>query len=223
MSKIKFWQMIGRGTRTCDDLKILSPSNAYFERRTNESSRQLYQSKQGFLIFDVCGAFSFFKMNPEGREDRSDQILSLNQKIFMEKVALFKAMQFRYAMLPQEDKDMYGALRDSLVAEVASLNRNYIGVQRSLQVIEKYSELAGWEHFTQGKFVEVKKQVAPQAPQAVLPAQSPFAAHQPVQAPTIPPMAPQMQATQAMLQSIYNLLQPLFAANMAQSVTQRVQ
>lgn len=161
MSKIKFWQMIGRGTRTCDDLKIVSPSNAYFERRTNDSSRQLYQAKQGFLIFDVCGAFSFFKMNPEGREDRTDQILSLNQKIFMEKVALFKAMQFRYAMLPQEDKDMYGALRDSLVAEVASLNRNYIGVQRSLQVIEKYSELAGWEHFTQGKFIEVKKQVAP--------------------------------------------------------------
>lgn len=64
---------------------------------------------------------------------------------------------------------------------------------------------------------------AQQAPQAALPAQSPFAAQQPIQAPTAPQMVPQMQATQAMLQSIYNLLQPLFAANTAQSSTQRVQ
>lgn len=62
-----------------------------------------------------------------------------------------------------------------------------------------------------------------QTPQVAPPAQSPFAEQQPIQAPTTPSMAPQMQATQAMLQSIYNLLQPLFAANMAQSVTQRVQ
>lgn len=64
---------------------------------------------------------------------------------------------------------------------------------------------------------------AQQTPQTALPAQSPFAAQQPIQAPTAPQIAPQMQATQAMLQSIYNLLQPLFAANTAQSVTQRVQ
>lgn len=62
-----------------------------------------------------------------------------------------------------------------------------------------------------------------QTPQVAPPAQSPFAEQQPIQAPATPSMAPQMQATQAMLQSIYNLLQPLFAANMAQSVTQRVQ
>ena len=64
---------------------------------------------------------------------------------------------------------------------------------------------------------------AQQTPQTALLAQSPFTAQQPVQAPVASQMAPQTQATQAMLQSIYNLLQPLFAANMAQSVTQRVQ
>lgn len=161
MSKIKFWQMIGRGTRLCNDIKVVSPSKAYFERMTNDTSRQFYQDKQGFLIFDVCNVFNFFKLNPDGREDKTDQVLSLNQKIFMEKVALYKAMQSRYSMLTPEDKDMYVAIRDSLISEVASLNRNYIGVQNNLQYVEKYSDLANWGNFNQQKFVEIKKYIAP--------------------------------------------------------------
>lgn len=67
---------------------------------------------------------------------------------------------------------------------------------------------------------------AQQAPQAVLPAQSPFAAQRPVQAPqapTTPQMAPQTQVPQVTLQDLFNLMQQLLMANMAQSVTQRVQ
>lgn len=64
------------------------------------------------MIFDVCNVFNFFKLNPDGREDKTDGVLSLNQKIFMEKVALFKAMQSRYAMLTPEDKDMYVSLSE---------------------------------------------------------------------------------------------------------------
>lgn len=139
----------------------MSPSKAYFERMTNDNSRQFYQNKQGFLIFDVCNVFNFFKLNPDGREDKTDGVLSLNQKIFMEKVALFKAMQSRYAMLTPEDKDMYVAIRDGFVDEISSLNRNYIGVQNNLKYVEKYSDIANWENFNQQKFTEVKKYIAP--------------------------------------------------------------
>ncbi|MDD5942031.1 hypothetical protein [Fibrobacter sp.] len=48
------------------------------------------------------------------------------------------------------------------------------------------------------------------------PLQSPFAAQQPIQAPMAPQMAPQAQATQVTLQSIYNLLQQFLMANTAQ-------
>ena len=161
MSKIKFWQMIGRGTRLCETLKVVSPSKAYFERRTNDSSRQLYQEKQGFLIFDVCNVFNFFKINPDGREDKTDTILSLNQKIFMEKVALFKAMQNRYGLLSEEDRNMYVSLREGLVTEISSLNRNYIGVQNNLKYIEKYSDIANWNKINQQVFCEIKKHIAP--------------------------------------------------------------
>lgn len=161
MSKIKFWQMIGRGTRLCSDIKTVSPSKVYFERRTNDTSRQLYQDKQGFLIFDVCNVFSFFKMKPDGKEDKSDQALSLNQKIFMEKVALYKAMQNHFAALTDEDREMYKSLKEALVNEVKSLNMNYIGVQNNIKYVDKYSNEASWDNIDQQKFIEIKKHIAP--------------------------------------------------------------
>jgi len=161
LSKIKFWQMIGRGTRLCDDLKTISPSKAYFERQTDDSSRQLYSSKQGFLIFDICNVFPFFKMNPDGRENSTDQVLSLNQKIFLEKVALYRAMQNNYAQLDTSERAFYVDLRASLINEVVSLNKNYIGVQKNLKFVEKYSQISNWLSFTQSNFIEIKKHIAP--------------------------------------------------------------
>ncbi len=161
LSKIKFWQMIGRGTRVCDDLKIVSPSKAYFERQTNDATRQQYNSKQGFLVFDICNVFPFFKLNPDGREDKSDQILSLNQKIYMEKVALYRVMQTNYGKLDAEDRAFYIELRDSLVSEVQGLNRNYIGVQKNMKYVEKYSSVSAWLNFTQTNYIDIKKYIAP--------------------------------------------------------------
>lgn len=161
LSKIKFWQMIGRGTRLCDDLKVISPSKSYFERVTNDKERQLYDSKQGFLIFDICNVFPFFKQNPEGRTDRTDASLSLYQKIFVEKVALYKVMLTNYGKLPIEDKKHFEELRDDLINEVKAMNQNYIGVQKALKYVHKYSDLSNWINFTQTEFAELKKYIAP--------------------------------------------------------------
>ncbi len=49
MSKAKFWQMIGRGTRLCPGLLD-------------------GEDKQKFYIFDFCGNFEFFRMN-KGKAD----------------------------------------------------------------------------------------------------------------------------------------------------------
>lgn len=161
LSKIKFWQMIGRGTRLCDDLKVLSPSKAYFERMTNDTTRQLYNSKQGFLIFDICNVFPYFKQNPEGRTDKSDVVLSLYQKVFLEKTALYKAMLSHYAQLDVEDKKFCETIRNELIEEVAGMNPNYIGVRAALKYVHKYSILSGWINFAQTEFAEIKKYIAP--------------------------------------------------------------
>ena len=161
LSKIKFWQMIGRGTRLCPKVDPISPSKAYFERMTNDSSRQLYEAKQGFLIFDICNVFPFFKMNPDGKQDSSDSALSLYQKIFMQKVSLLKAMQTNYASLTIEDKRFYESLRRELVGEVKNLNRNYIGVIKNLETIDRFSNEDSWSNLSQHDFVNIKKKVAP--------------------------------------------------------------
>ena len=161
LSKIKFWQMIGRGTRKCQDVKVISPSKAYFERQTNDTDRSLFKDKQGFLIFDICNVFPFFKLNPDGQEDKSDQALSLYQKIYMEKVALFKAMQAKYSDLSSEEKQFYNNLREELIYEVTNLNQNFIGVYKNLEYVEKYSKVSNWMNITQQNFVEIKKHIAP--------------------------------------------------------------
>ena len=50
-SKIKFLQMIGRGTRLCPELGCV-------DRLDGE-----YTGKKRFLIFDYCGNFEFFRQH----------------------------------------------------------------------------------------------------------------------------------------------------------------
>ncbi len=75
----------------------------------------------------------------------------------MERVALYKALQFKYFELDDDDKTLYENLKIELCEIVKSLNKNYIGVQNNLQYVERYSELSAWEDFKQAKFVEIKK------------------------------------------------------------------
>jgi type I restriction enzyme R subunit len=42
LSRIKFDQMWGRGTRTCEGLKVVSPCKDYFEGRSKDDERQEY-------------------------------------------------------------------------------------------------------------------------------------------------------------------------------------
>ena len=79
----------------------------------------------------------------------------------MERVSLYKALQFRYFNLDNEDKMLYENLKIELCEIVKSLNKNYIGVQKNLQYVERYSELSSWENFTQAKFAEIKNHIAP--------------------------------------------------------------
>lgn len=161
LSKIKFWQMIGRGTRICKDIKVYSAGKAYFERLTNENEKQLYQDKQGFMIFDICNVFPFFKQHPEGRRSRSEDDLSLYQKVFLQKVALYRAMHTHYSQLDIENKQFFENLRASLIDEVKSMNPNFIGVHKNLEYVHKYSTLDTWYNFSQNDFADIKKHIAP--------------------------------------------------------------
>lgn len=67
-SKVKFWQMIGRGTRLCENL--IAPG----------------KNKEYFVIFDNYENFEFFGENPEGYEPKEQ--LSLYEKLFKARISL---------------------------------------------------------------------------------------------------------------------------------------
>ena len=160
-SVIKFWQMIGRGTRICKNLNVLAPTNSYFERTTHDDKRAIHQDKTGFLIFDICGVFEYFKLNPEGRKSSANIELSLTQKIFLSKVRIFKGLQKDFANLSQEDRDYYMQLRASLREEVVALNDNYIGVQSNIKYVEKYRLEETWHSIGNDEYKEIKDHIAP--------------------------------------------------------------
>ena len=75
MSKAKFWQMIGRGTRLCPGL--LDGAD-----------------KDKFYIFDFCGNFEFFRM---GGKSRTTSMIALSGAIFQLKAQMaFKLQDLAY-------------------------------------------------------------------------------------------------------------------------------
>ena len=161
LSKIKFWQMIGRGTRKCENLNVISPSSDWFEGNSVDSSRKLYKNKKGFLIFDCCDVFSFFDEKVNAKIEDSDSVLSLNQKIFKAKVILLKVMQDKYNSLSIEDKDRYKELKISLHKDVSGLNKNTIGVKNNLKSVEKFSNLIAWNDLSKADYIEIIEHIVP--------------------------------------------------------------
>ena len=71
-SKIKFDQMIGRGTRLCKDL--FGPG----------------MDKENFYIFDWCGNFEYFSVNGDGIEPTN--IKSLTERLFSLRLDIVKEL-----------------------------------------------------------------------------------------------------------------------------------
>jgi type I restriction enzyme R subunit len=76
LSRAKFWQMIGRGTRLCEGLMD-------------------GKDKEEFYIFDLCGNFEFFRLHSKGQEAKI--AVTLQERIFNTKVEMvFKLQDLAY-------------------------------------------------------------------------------------------------------------------------------
>lgn len=126
-SRIKFDQMIGRGTRLCENL--FGSGN----------------HKKEFYIFDYVRNFQYFDEHPKGKEVRV--ILSPVTEIFIKKVCIIKLLQnAEYAA------DEYQEFRSKLVKDVqegiCSLNPERIEVKLKLRYVEKYKDEKCFECMT---------------------------------------------------------------------------
>ncbi len=116
-SKVKFWQMIGRGTRLCPDL-------------FGEG-----QHKTHFLIFDYLGNFEFFRVNKDGAQGNEPP--SLTEAIFAKRVRLLYYLQHA-AFIDEPYQNIRKELVGIVLQQINALNTDLVSVKMQLQYIEKY-------------------------------------------------------------------------------------
>lgn len=145
-SKAKFWQMIGRGTRTCMGLACIDQIDGE------------YTDKRRFLIFDYCGNFEYFREHKEGYEARETKTLSEN--IFGKQIKIIAALQeSRFAEV--EYQGWRNEMIDTCHKQVMELQPELIAVKLKMQYVEKYKKLDVFCALTEGDKGELLTHIAP--------------------------------------------------------------
>ena len=138
MSKAKFWQMIGRGTRLCPGLID-------------------GEDKNKFYIFDFCGNFEFFRMN---KGKANNNTLALSAMLFSLKAQIVYKLQ---DMVYQTEELI--AFRKSLVQEllekVQELDRENFAVKQHLKYVELYSDPESYKALTYEDTLIMTDELAP--------------------------------------------------------------
>lgn len=138
MSKAKFWQMIGRGTRLCPNLLD-------------------GKDKEKFYIFDFCGNFDFFRLN-KGKATKNQ--LSIQGSIFsLEFDIAFKLQDIAYQT---DDLIAFRAsLVESMVNKVRKLDKSNFAVKQHLKYVEMYSNPESYKLITYENTLDIKRELAP--------------------------------------------------------------
>jgi type I restriction enzyme R subunit len=159
-SKTKFWQMIGRGTRLCEDL--FGPG----------------QHKEFFRIFDYCQNLEFFGANPELKEASTAK--SLSERLFAARIDLVRALDEKQTRSrefsevdqkpfqaegadtpPLSEKEIQAGALNTLQETVAGLNLDNFLVRQRRRSVEKYQKPHAWLPIDDEKRKELVDEIAP--------------------------------------------------------------
>lgn len=118
-SKTKFWQMVGRGTRTRRDL--FGPG----------------QDKEEFLIFDYCQNLEFFGANP----DRAEPAIAapIGERLFRARLDLLGEL------VNTEHSALAEAVKNRLFDEVAGMKPDNFVVRPHRKAVERFQNRANWQ------------------------------------------------------------------------------
>ena len=138
MSKAKFWQMIGRGTRLCPGLID-------------------GKDKSRFYIFDFCGNFEFFRMN-KGKPTAN--MIALSGALFSLKAQIaFKLQDMAYQT--EELIAFRQSLVQDLLEKVKSLNRENFAVRQHLKYVEQFSNPDRYLALSYEDTLDMARELAP--------------------------------------------------------------
>lgn len=138
MSKAKFWQMIGRGTRLCPGLLDGADKNQFY-------------------IFDFCGNFAFFRMS-QGKPVHAQ--LSLQGALFRLKGEIVYKLQ-DIAYQTEELVPFRQALVKELLGKAQELNRDNFAVKQHLRAVERFSKEETYQGLVYDDIREMEEELCP--------------------------------------------------------------
>lgn len=139
LSRAKFWQMIGRGTRICEGLID-------------------GKDKQQFYIFDLCGNFDFFRLHAKGRE--AGTVVTLQERTFNSKVEMVYKLQ-ELSFQTEELQSYRKQLVQDLVKQIKALPRVNFAVKQHLRTIDKYQSEDDFATLTYENTLQIAEHIAP--------------------------------------------------------------
>ncbi len=139
-SKIKFWQMIGRGTRLCTDL--YGPGI----------------DKDLFFIFDYGDNFDYFR--EDSQTGMGNEVLPLTQRLYNIRVDLIRelrASQFQNA----EHQKFREELISQIIHKLQGLNNEDFRVRMNLKTVIAYRNSESWNQLGIIESEEIKNNLTP--------------------------------------------------------------
>lgn len=140
-SKIKFWQMVGRGTRKSPDVH-------------GEG-----MDKQFFNIYDWCGNFDFFDVTPEGEPQLP--MISVTERLFDLRVDMAVALQNAKYQQDPFASALHDDIKKTLRSQVLALNDQNITIRRHWEVVDKFRKEEAWVCLSEIDALDLKDQIAP--------------------------------------------------------------
>ena len=147
-SKIKFMQMIGRGTR-------LSPS-IFGDGK----------DKECFYIFDWCRNFEYFEKNPNGKTAPST--ISLTERIFGLRAEIAFHLQHQKHQEDEYSKAFHDELKGILKEQVATLSDSHISVRSKWEQVSHFKKEESWLSLSEVDVHSLKSDIAPLLPKNTL-------------------------------------------------------
>lgn len=134
-SYVKFWQMIGRGTRLC---KNLFGDN---------------KDKTEFLIFDHWGNFNFFEV--EYKEEKPSESKSLQQRLFEARIGL--------ATVSRETQNIasFDIATELIHQDINDLPSNSIAVREKWQYVKNVENIEFIKQFANATLGVLSQEIAP--------------------------------------------------------------
>ena len=144
-SKIKFFQMLGRGTRLCPDVFGAG------------------RHKERFYVFDYCGNFDYFIGENGQGTDELDAGVSLSQRVFVQRVRLMLALQD----VRQQDiasrhaywKELCGIVTEQIRRAKANIGR--VSVRKALPDLERFAAPEALKKLDAAAALRIERKVAP--------------------------------------------------------------